>query len=190
MAFFSAHLPVDLGESPLWAHHRVDAHSPVFPEPQARRRGPSARGAYLAAPEVRVVVYLFVPFRHPRRAHQHTCASMQTRTYLCVCSLCPFYTYDSRVSAILLVHFFPCLIAYLHRFLAVVIPGGAYLIPVSLRTDPATEDPSLYALRNDGTASPAAVGTLGIKNALPPEMREKTMNPGAGGGRGRRMSSK
>ena len=107
---------------------------------------------------------------------------MQTRTYLCVCSLCPFYTYDSRVSAILLVHFFPCLIAYLHRFLAVVIPGGAYLIPVSLRTDPATEDPSLYALRNDGTASPAAVGTLGIKNALPPEMRQKTMNPGAGGG--------
>ena len=76
----------------------------------------------------------------------------------------------------------PCLIAYLHRFLAVVIPGGAYLIPVSLRTDPATEDPSLYALRNDGTASPAAVGTLGIKNALPPEMRQKTMNPGAGGG--------
>jgi hypothetical protein len=64
-----------------------------------------------------------------------------------------------------------------------VLPGGAYLIPISLRTDPATRDPSMYAVRNDGSASPAAVGTLGIQDALPPEMRNKGGHGGGGHGK-------
>jgi hypothetical protein len=41
----------------------------------------------------------------------------------------------------------------------------------------------MYAVRNDGSASPAAVGTLGIQDALPPEMRNKGGHGGGGHGK-------
>jgi len=56
------------------------------------------------------------------------------------------------------------------RVLAIIssiIPGANHFIPQSLRSDPSLSD---YTIRNDGSASPAAVGTAGIKNARPPEM--------------------
>jgi len=164
---------------------------PIFCQTAGQQAVLFAAAAAAAVIATRLFLATFVDFIE-EEAHEHTL--VQTRIYP---RFYPrFYVLwtrepscSSRLSAtasFMLLFFFALLFSHVRlprRFLAAVIPGGAYLIPVSLRTDPATQDPSLYALRNDGTASPAAVGTLGIKNALPPEMHQKTTTRG-GGGRG------